>query len=37
MRKLQAGQLVPGILCDCSGQHTWLSLIGPELKVGTKK
>lgn len=36
MRKLEAGHLAAGILCDCFGEHTWLSLVTSELGVGTK-
>lgn len=36
MRKLEAGPLAAGILCDRFGEHTWPSLISSELEVGTK-
>lgn len=36
VRKLEAGHPAAGILCDCFGDQTWLSLISSELEVGTK-
>lgn len=36
MRKLEAGHLAAGTLCDYCREHTWLSLISSESEVGTK-
>lgn len=30
------GELTSSVLCDWSGVHIWLSLIGPKVETGTK-